>query len=120
MKGYYYGEEAGPNPIRAALQAIVGKAPPKWLKGYSTTFGTDAERTELQDWVNSCARPFWSTGIGILEAADHIVREAVANANIPPAEYWRNKAAEQARLDREHKANMRARKQRSVKKAKRK
>jgi hypothetical protein len=30
---------------------------------------------------------YWSTGIGIIEAAETIVAEAVANANIPPKDY---------------------------------
>lgn len=88
LKTYYYGDEAGPDPIRGALRAITGRTPPKWLKGYSTNFGTDAQRIALQDWVNEKPRPFWSTGIGILDAADTLVDEAVANANIPPPEYW--------------------------------
>ncbi len=45
---------------------------------------TDDEIDQLQSWCVCNATPGWSTGIGIMEAAELIVIEAVANGNIAP------------------------------------
>lgn len=31
---------------------------------------------------------WWSTHIGIIEAIDHIVAQAISNGNIPDQNYW--------------------------------
>ncbi len=73
------------SPLAAALLAITGQSPPAFVRdAYSTADLTDPQKTELQDWCSLNANPAWSTGLGVLEAAELIVREAVINANISP------------------------------------
>jgi hypothetical protein len=72
------------NPIRKVLRAMTGKKPPKFVKGYNYDNLTDMQHQELQDWAATNARPRWLTGIGLIEAAERQVKEAVDNANIPP------------------------------------
>jgi hypothetical protein len=74
------------NPIRKVLRAMTGKKPPKFVKGYDYSNLTDMQHQELQDWAATNARPTWLTGIGLIEAAEKQVQEAVDNANIPPKE----------------------------------
>lgn len=76
----YYPE----NPIREALKAFTGKEPPAFVRGYDTSGLSDAENQELQYWAVDNAKPKWATGIGLIEAAELLVAEAVANGNIPP------------------------------------
>lgn len=79
------------HPFRDALQVICGKEPPPYVRGYSVRDMTDAEYGMLTSWVlnDGLNRAIdWTTGIGVIEAAEHIVKEAVSNANIPPREYW--------------------------------
>ena len=72
------------HPIREILKAMTGKNPPKFLKGYSVYGTTDDKWDELQTWaVNNC-KPYWLTGIALLESAEDQVLEAVSNGNIPP------------------------------------
>ena len=75
------------DPIREVLEMIVGKPPPPLIQGYTLRNLTDGQYHALQAWVVnslSITKLYWSTGIGILEAAENIVAEAVANGNIPP------------------------------------
>ncbi len=70
-------------PLRDALTAITGRESPDFVgNAYSCNDLTDQQTIELQDWCSMNARPEWSTGIGILEAAELLVEEAIANANI--------------------------------------
>lgn len=71
-------------PLRDVLRAATGKAPPRFVRGYSTRGLTDEQNDRLQDWAATHARPGWLTGIGLIEAAEAQVAEAVANGNIPP------------------------------------
>jgi hypothetical protein len=71
------------HPLREVLQAITGKEPPQFVEGYDTHDFEECHADELQAWCVMNARPVWSTGIGIVEAAEHMVAEAAANANIP-------------------------------------
>jgi hypothetical protein len=76
-----------PEPLRDALRVLCGgKAPPPYVTGYDYSNLTDSERDQLQNWVslNLAAGIYWSTAIGVIEAAEKLVEEAVANANIPP------------------------------------
>jgi hypothetical protein len=71
------------NPLTEALEAITGEKPPAYTHGaFSCDDLAEKDVTDLQDWCSLHARPHWSTGIGVLEAAELIVREAVDNANI--------------------------------------
>jgi len=71
------------NPLAVALQVITGEEPPTYTHGvFSSQELSDENVSDLQDWCSFHARPFWSTGIGVLEAAELIVQEAVDNGNI--------------------------------------
>lgn len=71
------------NPLTEALQAITGKKPPSYTHGaFSSSDLLDENVTDLQDWCSVNARPSWSTGLGVLEAAEAIVQEAVDNGSI--------------------------------------
>lgn len=75
------------DPIRDVLKAMTGKSPPAFVKGYTCYNLSDKEWDLLQSWaVNNC-KPFYLTGIGLLEAAHHQVNEAVSNGNIPDPGY---------------------------------
>ncbi len=78
----YY--ETPEHPLREVLQAMVGKEPPAFVRGYDTSGYSDEEQQALQAWCCSNARPHWLTGIGIIEAAETQIAEAVANGNILP------------------------------------
>jgi hypothetical protein len=74
-------------PYYEALLAVAGVVPPGFLckpEIYSLGDLTDDELDELQSWCVSNANPGWSTGIGMMEAAEILVVEAVANGNIEP------------------------------------
>lgn len=76
-------EEKTKNPLFEALLAITGEKPPEFVKGkFATTDLNGRELDKLQDWCVDNARPSWSTGLGIMEAADTIVIEAIGNGNI--------------------------------------
>lgn len=72
------------NPLRKVLRAMTRQEPPDFVRGYSTTQLTEEEQQKLQDWAVNAVRPRWLTGIGLLDAADAQVAEAVSNGNIPP------------------------------------
>ena len=77
------------HPIREALKAVCGDAePPSFVQGYLLQDLTDAQNMELQDWCADNCVPHWATGIGAMEAAERIVKEAVDNANIPAEGEW--------------------------------
>lgn len=85
MKHYTWGNPK--DPIRQVFKRLVGAEPPTLVRGYDTRSLTDKQSTELTTWVLntlSSTDLYWSTGIGIIEAAENIVAEAVENANIPP------------------------------------
>lgn len=84
--GRYYVETS---PLREALSVVCGGAePPEFVQGCRFDALTDAQKMELQDWCSVHCKPSWATGIGALEAAEHIVNCAIENANIvdPEAE----------------------------------
>jgi hypothetical protein len=86
----FYSQGKPKDPIREVLRRLVGKAPPKFVRGYDYSNLTDKQHEELQSWVLdgiSDTVLYWSTGIGIIEAAETIVAEAVENANIPPKDH---------------------------------
>lgn len=71
------------NPYYEALKAITKQEPPDFCKGiFNSSELDDDQITELQDWCCCNSQPMWATGIGHLEAADHIVNEAISNGNI--------------------------------------
>lgn len=80
-------------PLRDMLRWLTGKAPPKFVTGYTYKNLTDEQSSELQDWaVNTLDRTpvYWGTGIGVIEAAEKLVEEAVSNGNIPAEDSkWR-------------------------------
>jgi len=69
---------------KETISRLTGIAnPPKFLCKHVSLM-SDEEKDEAHCWwVNECEPP-WSTGIGAWEAADHIITEAIANANIRP------------------------------------
>lgn len=71
------------HPIREVLWAMTGSRPPPFVKGYSFKGLSDAQVQELQDWCASHVKPSWLTGIGLMDAAENQVAEAVSNGNIP-------------------------------------
>ncbi len=73
-----------PDPLREALLAICGKEPPDFVRGHGISGLSDQQVSALQDWCSLNARPEWATGLGVLEAAELIVSQAVDNANIAP------------------------------------
>jgi len=72
------------NPIRKVLRAMTGRKPPKYVQGYNYNNLTDRQYQSLQDWAAQHVTPRWLTGIGLIEAAERQVNEAVDNGNIPP------------------------------------
>jgi hypothetical protein len=77
------------DPIREVLLAMTGVEPPPFVEGYNFDGLDNEERhmEQLQDWACINVKPSWLTGIGLLEAAEQQVAEAVANGNIPPDKY---------------------------------
>ena len=76
------------DPIRDVLRSMTGKEPPNFVRGYSFDGLTDKETMDLQDWASNSVPLGWLTGIGLLEAAESQVGEAVSNGNIPGPEDW--------------------------------
>ncbi len=72
------------NPYFDVLKSITGdNNPPEFCKGiFNTSELSDDNYENLQEWCLNNSNLEWSTGIGFLEAADHIVEEAVSNGNI--------------------------------------
>ncbi|MEM9067123.1 MAG: hypothetical protein AAGE52_01415 [Myxococcota bacterium] len=70
-------------PLREALRALTGAEPPSFVgDAYSVSELDESLWTRLQDWCSDHARPEWACGISMMDAADAIVSEAVANGNI--------------------------------------
>jgi len=94
VRTHHYYFEGIKDPCGDAIATMVGKRPPLKLlpRGtYSTSELHETQGLELQFWIckqlGKRAVPMhWSTGIGIMDAADAIVQEAVNNANIAPKE----------------------------------
>jgi hypothetical protein len=66
---------------------FLTKLPPKKLfdRFFDYSFETGGDGfTDMQEFVTSNLKKefYWSTGIGIIEAIDHIVEEAISNGNI--------------------------------------
>jgi hypothetical protein len=82
--GSYYGYVE--DPIRRVLRVFCTESPPAFVKGYDYSNLDDDQHARLQEWVGCHLNPIisWSTAIGVIEAAQTIVEEAIANANIPP------------------------------------
>lgn len=76
------------NPLRDALESITGRRAPFKLvpRGSFSSSDPGVDADGLQSWVIQALPDIvgWSTGVGIIEAADTIVREAVLNGNIAP------------------------------------
>lgn len=70
------------DPIREVLLALTGKSPPSFVKGYNFKNLTSEQWDTLHQWCVRHVKPHWATGIGLLEAAEAMVEEAVDNANI--------------------------------------
>lgn len=81
------------HPFREVIKILCGgEEPPDYVKGYGEKRDDiDAGLSmDLQGWVREKTPLSWSTGIGIIEAAEKVVEEAVANGNIPPEDsHWR-------------------------------
>ena len=72
------------DPIRQVLRAMTGVQPPAFVSGYDFDNLSDTQLQTLQDWAIMSVKPRWLTGIGLLDAAESQVQEAVDNGNIPP------------------------------------
>lgn len=118
------GVEAEPNfqgkpkhPIRDVLTWLCGKRAPDYVQGYDYSNLTDEQHAELQQWVcwnlDKTKIP-WSTGIGLIEAAQRIVEEAVGNGNIPDKDSkWRTEGTP-ARLYEQRKQRSRLKKKKAA------
>lgn len=71
------------NPLSDVLRAMTGKEPPGYTRGhYYTSQLSDEDSERLQHWCSDNANPYWTTGIGLMDAVDAIIGEAVGNGNI--------------------------------------
>ena len=71
------------SPFYDALQSILCKDPPRFLKKkFSASELTDEKYIILQDWCSNNRNLEWETGIGLIEAAENIVLAALENGNI--------------------------------------
>jgi hypothetical protein len=71
------------DPLYDALAALTRAKPPEMVKGmHSTDELTDEQFSELQDWASNHVIPHWSTGLGLIDAAEILVKSAIENANI--------------------------------------
>lgn len=76
----YYSSDA---PLREALIAITGKEPTLNLLNIKHLNElTPEDQNLLYEWCTQNRRPYWATGLGVLEAAELLVRTAIENANI--------------------------------------
>ena len=82
MSRYTYRRPA--NPLAEAIESVVGEPPPLETVGaYRFNDLSQADQEWIQDWCGCRARPYWATGLAMIEAAELIVEQAVENANIP-------------------------------------
>jgi hypothetical protein len=106
------------HPIREALLWLCGKQPPKFIQGYDLNELTDSQKEELQDWAIQCVdktKIHWATGIGMLDAAEAIVEEAVSNGNIPAADSkWRTEGVPASYFEKKKKRKVSVKKKKSV------
>jgi hypothetical protein len=73
------------HPLRDVLFAMTRTTPPVFTAhAYSCQDLTEVEKDDLQTWAVMHVQPRWATGIGLIEAAEAQVAEAVSNGNIPP------------------------------------
>lgn len=91
------------HPIRDALTWLCGKRAPDYVQGYDYSNLTEEQHSELQQWVvwnlDKTKIP-WSTGIGLIDAAQKIVEEAVDNGNIPDKDSkWRTEGTPPAQYE---------------------
>lgn len=91
------------HPIRDALTWLCGKCVPSYVQGYDYSNLTEEQHMELQEWViwniDKTKIP-WSTGIGLIDAAEKIVEEAVSNGNIPDKDSkWRTEGTPSAQYE---------------------
>jgi hypothetical protein len=71
------------DPLTEALAALATEAPPSFTRGHvDTSKMTDDQVESLQSWCVDHCKLVWSTGIGMMEAAELVVREAINNGNI--------------------------------------
>jgi hypothetical protein len=69
-----------------ALKQVAGATPPEFMKTvtvnqYCQDLG-DASCDELQTWAVDNSNLLWCTGMGVIDAAMVLVKEAVGNGNI--------------------------------------
>lgn len=88
------------SPLREVLAHMTGKKPPKFVRGYTLEDLTEDECWMLQRWAVNNVKPSWLTGIGLLEAAEQQVMEAVSNGNIEPPKESSRAAAIRRTLER--------------------
>ncbi len=71
------------SPLAEALRVLTDAEPPEYVRGIRRDSDLSEEQMlELHDWCAMYAKPSWSTGIGTIEAAEHLVQEAIDNGNI--------------------------------------
>ena len=83
------------DPLRDAIRLISGREPPEYVRGWDLSEISDVDVEHLQDWLSGPmdqTETPWGTGIGALEAAEHIVSCAIDNGNIwHPSDYrWKS------------------------------
>jgi hypothetical protein len=66
--------------IRDLIILFTGKEPPFPIHVYELRKLSDAKYEQLQSFLINEAKCQWLTGIGILEAIDMLVYEAIANS----------------------------------------
>lgn len=76
------GRERTDALFRDALAGFVTEAPPRWAQAWANRVGDGASADRLQEWVVMHLRSLWMTGIGAIEAAEHMLVVAYENANL--------------------------------------
>lgn len=74
-----------------ALKQVAGSEPPEFMKSvtkdeYINRF-SDRENDELQSWAIDESNLPWCTGMGVIEAAIALVKDAAENANIDESKH---------------------------------
>lgn len=71
------------DPLYEALAALTRAEPPEIVRGLiSAEELTDEQFSQLHDWAADNVVPDWATGIGLIDAAEMLVRSAIENQNI--------------------------------------
>ncbi len=74
------------SPFYEALDSITMSTPPDFTKEiFSSMELNDSNFDRLQEWCVNAIGIHWGTGIGVIEAVDMIVDEALSNGNIVDA-----------------------------------